>query len=123
MGSGTSTPSQKKTVGSKRVFWVKYLSNGYVDSLKAWLVAKGYTQLPGFDFTDTFSLVVKVFTILVVLSLAIFNSWPLHQLDIKNAFFNGILHEKVHKEKPPGYIDFKHPSHVYRPRKTLYGFK
>lgn len=29
--------------------------------------------------------------------------------------------KKVYKEKPPGYIDFKHPSHVYRPRKTLYG--
>lgn len=121
MGSGTSTPSQKKLWVQNGYF--KYLSNGYVDSLKAWLVAKGYTQLPGFDFTDTFSLVVKVFTILVVLSLAIFNSWPLHQLDIKNAFLNGFLHEKVYKEKPPDYIDFKHPSHVWRPRKTLYGFK
>ncbi|XP_068663093.1 uncharacterized mitochondrial protein AtMg00810-like [Aristolochia californica] len=65
----------------------------------------GYTEIPGLDYTDTFSLVVKATTVWVVLSLAVTNKWPLHQLDVKNAFLNGILTENVYMEQPPGRAD------------------
>ncbi|RVW74211.1 Retrovirus-related Pol polyprotein from transposon RE1 [Vitis vinifera] len=61
--------------------------------------------VPGLDYTDTFSLVIKATTVRVVLSLTVINRWPFRQLDVKNAFLNGTLTENVYMEQPPGYID------------------
>ena len=102
-------PANTNIVGSKWVFRIKYLPDGSVEHFKACLVAKGYTQVPGLDYTGTFNPVVKATTVHVVLSIAVTNKWPIRQLDIKNAFLNGTLIERVHMEKPPRYIDPQFP--------------
>ncbi|XP_022847687.1 uncharacterized protein LOC111370233 [Olea europaea var. sylvestris] len=51
------------------------------------------------------ALLPKATTVRVVLSLAVTQKWPLHQLDVKNAFLNGTLTDQVYMEQPPGYID------------------
>ncbi|KAF5477622.1 hypothetical protein F2P56_004242 [Juglans regia] len=94
-----------------------------IDHLKACLVAKSYTQFPDLDYTDTFSLVVKASIVRVVLSLSVTNKWSLHQLDVKNAFLNDILHEKVYMEQPPSYVDPRFSHHVCKLNKALYGLK
>jgi len=91
-------------MGSKWVFQTKYLPDGSINCLKARLVAEGYTQVPGLDYTDTFSSVIKATTVRVVLSFAVTNKSPLRQLDVKNAFLNGHLTEQVYMEQPFGYI-------------------
>nr|GEW49766.1 ribonuclease H-like domain-containing protein [Tanacetum cinerariifolium] len=58
---------------------------------KACLVANGGSQQLGVDFDETFSSVVKPATIRTVLSLVVSHKWPIHQLDVKNAFLNGDL--------------------------------
>ena len=58
----------------------------------------------------------------VLVSLAATYHWPLHQLDIKNAFLNGILDEKVYMEQPPGFVaQGECAKKVYRLKKSLYG--
>ena len=64
-------------------FQTKFLFDGSIERFEAHLVAKGYTQLPDLDYTDTFSPVVKAFIVRVVLSLAMSHKWPLRQFDIK----------------------------------------
>lgn len=58
--------------------------DGTLNKYKAKLLAKGYHQQFGFDFNETFSTVVKLATIKVVLTFGLTNKWELQQVDIKN---------------------------------------
>ncbi|GKB52765.1 ribonuclease H-like domain-containing protein [Tanacetum coccineum] len=58
------------------------------------------------------SLVVKLATIRIVLSLALTRNWPVHQLDVKNAFYNGDLSETVYIYQPPGFVDSRYALRV-----------
>ena len=69
----------------------------------------GFSQQQGLDYDETFSHVVKPATIRTVLSLAVSNDWPIHQLDVKNAFLHGTLNEVVYCQQPPGFVDPAHP--------------
>jgi hypothetical protein len=89
----------------------------------AWWVVRGFSQLPGIDFDETFSPIMKWATIHVVLSIAVSRSWPIHQLDVKNAFLNGNLDEEVYCQQPPGFVDPRCPDYVCHLHKSLYGLK
>ena len=69
---------------------MKVNPDGSVARLKAWLVAKGYAQTYSVDYSETFSPVAKLSSIRLFISLAATYEWPLHQLDVKNAF-RGLL--------------------------------
>ncbi|XP_060177997.1 uncharacterized mitochondrial protein AtMg00820-like [Lycium barbarum] len=79
-------PAGKVPIGCKWVFKVKYRANGEVERYKSRLVVKGYNLKEGIDFKETFSPVVKMMTVRVVLALAAANQWCLHQMDMSNAF-------------------------------------
>ncbi|GJY54843.1 ribonuclease H-like domain-containing protein [Tanacetum coccineum] len=67
--------------------------------------------------------VVKPATIRTVLSLAVSRQWPIHQLDVKNAFLHGHLTETAYMHQPPGFIDSAHFDYVCLLKKSLYGLK
>lgn len=81
----------------------KYDTDGSVDRFKSRLISEGFTQSYGIGYLDTFASVAKLKTIrFFFLSLAINLDWPLHQLDVKNAFLNGDLEEEVYMVIPSG---------------------
>ncbi|GKE16552.1 ribonuclease H-like domain-containing protein, partial [Tanacetum coccineum] len=72
---------------------------------KARLVANGSSQQLGVDFDETFSPVIKPATIRMIISLVLSCQWPIHQLDVKNAFLNGDLSKTVYMHQSPGFVD------------------
>lgn len=95
-----------------RSMWLvkhKFNADGSLGRYKPQLVANGRSQQQGIDCDETFSPVVKPASIRTVLSLAISRQWPIHQLDVKNAFLHGHLTKTVYMHQPPGFTDLAHP--------------
>ena len=83
-----SPPKDRKVINSKWVFKYNLGENGLVERYKAHLVAQGYSQRPGIDYEETFSLVVFE-SVCSVITLPAHGNTKLHQMDVKTAFLNG----------------------------------
>ncbi|GJV42892.1 ribonuclease H-like domain-containing protein [Tanacetum coccineum] len=116
-------PANVNVVRSMWLFKHKFNADGSLSRYKARLVANGRSQQQGIDCDETFSPVVKPATIRTVLSLAVSREWPIHQLDVKNAFLHGHLTETVYMHQPPGFVDSVHPDYVCHLQRSLYGLK
>jgi hypothetical protein len=112
----------RKLVRCKWVYRTKYASDGSVERHKAWLVSKGFSQVEGIDYNETFSPIAKMNSIYLVLALVASHKWEVHQMDVKSAFLHGDLQEEIYMEQPPGYVH-NDSSLVCHLKKSLYGLK
>jgi hypothetical protein len=91
---------KQNVVGTKWVFRNKQDEHGVVTKNKAWLVAKGYAQVAGLDFEETFAPMARLESIRLLLAYAAHHSFRVFQMDIKNTFLNEPIKEEVYVEQP-----------------------
>ena len=96
-------PVGKKVLHNKWVYRIKNEHDGS-KRYKARLVVKRFQQKEGIDFTEIFSLVVKMSIIRLVLGMVAVENLHLEQLDVKIAFLHGNLEEDLYMIQPKGFI-------------------
>lgn len=101
---------------------INYKDNGKVERYEARLVAKGYSKKEGINYEEIFSSVAKMFTVRIVISLDVNNSWKLYQLDVNNAFLYRNIDEDVYMSFPQWYHT-PSDTRVCKLLKSLYGLK
>ena len=96
-------PKGRKLMSTKYVFATKTDKNDRVERFKVRMVAKGFTQVPGIDYFETYSEVVKVQVIRFMFALAAQEDLHIRQLDIKTAYLYSALEEPLYMTVPKGY--------------------
>ena len=112
-------PPGRKLVRTKWEYRTKKES-GKIVKWKARLVAMGFTQLAGIDFTETYSPVARFTSIRMIVAVAVLLGLEVHQMDVETAFLNADLVEEIYVAMPPGY---EAPGRVWRSLKALNGLK
>jgi hypothetical protein len=116
-------PVEVKKIGVKWIYKTKYNEHGEFEKHKACLVAKGYTQKHGINYTEVYAPVARMETVRMVVALAAQRNWKIFQLDVKSTFLHGELHVDVYAEQPKGYEIKGSEDIVYKLHKALYGLK
>ena len=101
----TPLPDGKRAIGSKWVFRIKRDAAGKPIKYKARLVARGFSQRPGYDFTEEalYAPVVRLETLRVILALCAALDWEMEQVDVVGAYLYGELDEDLFMEQPEGF--------------------
>jgi hypothetical protein len=97
-------PNDKNVIGTKWVYRNKLNEDGQIVRNKARLVCKGYAQVEGVYFEETFSPVARIEAIRMFLTFACYRKFKVYQMDVKSTFLNGDLEEEFYVEQPKGFL-------------------
>ena len=97
------SPPHRSLVGNKWIFKTKYDGDGHMERHNCRLVAQGFSQKEGLDYT--FAPMARLGTIRALKALGIHHGMKMHQMDVKTAFLNGKLKEDIFMHQPEGFIE------------------
>jgi hypothetical protein len=89
-------PEEKSVVTSKWIYKIKHATDRSIEKHKVRFVARGFSQVEGIDYEETFSFVAWYTSIRMIIALASSMGWRLHQMDVKTTFLNGEIEEEVY---------------------------
>ena len=115
-------PKECKVVQTRWLYKIKQTSDGRIEHFKARLVTKGYTQSYDLDYYETYSLVFKLASLQVILSIRAIIDLEIYQMDIVMAFLHGNVDTEVYIEQSEGYRKGLSNT-VCKLNKGLYGLK
>ena len=111
----SDVPKDRRLLSAKWVF--KKKKDG---RYRARLVARGYNQIPGVDFTDSFSPVISDIAFRIILIQYLQNGWDSEMIDVETAFLYGELEEEIYMEIPDG-MDEDKSTKCLKLKKSIYG--
>jgi len=82
-------------------------------------MAKGYSQVVGFYYKETFTPITRYSSIWVLLRIGVMKDFKIHQMDVKSTFLHGKLKENVYMLQPDGYEQTNQKKFVYKSEKTI----
>jgi hypothetical protein len=109
-------PKGRKIIKNRWVYKIK--SDG---RLKSRLVARGFTQVYGIDFDETWAPVGRKASLKLLIAHVLRNNWKWRQMDVDTAFLNSDLHEEIYMSQPQGFEDGT--NRVCKLLKSVYGLK
>lgn len=115
-------PTGRRPIDTRWVFAKKHNELGEIVRFKARLVARGFQQMEGIDYTETFSPTVRMKTLKIVLVIAAERDYEMIQIDFETAFLNAKMTEEIFVKPPQGY-ECKRPGTVLKLVKAIYGTK
>ena len=86
-------------------------------------MAKGYTQVQGIDYEETFSLVARYKSIRYLLTHAALQDWEIEAMDVKLAYLHRVLEEEIYMEQLEGFVAQGEQAKVCRLMHSLYRLK
>ena len=116
-------PEGKFVVNSKRIYKIKHAVDRSIEKHKERFVARGFSQVEGINYEETFAPVAQYTSIQTIIALASTMGWRLHEMDVKTTFLNREIEEEVYIEQPNGFVIHGRESRVCKLKKALYGLK
>ena len=116
-------PPGVTAIGCKWVFKKKTNVDGNVQIHKARLVVKGYGQVQGIDYDETYSPVAMLKSVRIVLAIATYFDYEIWQMDVKTAFLHGNLTEDMYMIQPEGFVDPTSTSKVCKLQRSFHGLE
>ena len=96
-------PPNINIIGSRIILCYKLDKDGKIGSRKSQLIAQGFTQQEGINFTDTFSPTANLTAVRIIAAIAVWNDWELEQTDIDAAYLNASLKEDIYMCQLKGF--------------------
>jgi hypothetical protein len=116
-------PVDRHPIGCKWVYKTKYDEAGNFKQYKARIVAKGFAQKSGIDYTETFAPVARFTSIRALLAIGAHYDLEIHHMDVKTAFLNGEIDHEIYMAQPEGHVRPGEENLVCKLNKSLYGLK
>ena len=112
-------PDDRQAMENKWIFKRKTDADSSVTIYKARIFAKGFQQVQGVDYNESFSLIAMLKSVRIMLAIATF--YEIWQMDVKTAFLNGFLKEELYMMQLEGFVDPKGANKVCKLQRSIYG--
>ncbi|BEJ13710.1 hypothetical protein CspHIS471_0308840 [Cutaneotrichosporon sp. HIS471] len=119
----TTLPDRRRAITAKWVFKRKRDADGNITKFKARLVARGFTQIHGVDYDETYAPVARMSSLRLLFTIAAIYDLELGQIDVEGAYLNGVIEEEIYLNTPPGVRLSDPNADVFRITGSLYGLK
>ena len=116
-------PLDRKVIDTRWTFHIKHNIDGSIEKRKGRFIAKGFTQIPGVDYMETYSLIVSHTSIRILIILVAQYDLHIHQMDVKSAYLNRKIDIDIYIEQPLFFEKKNKERYVYKLKKELYRLK
>ena len=118
-------PDEANIVSSRWTYRIKTDANGAIEKYKARLVARGFSQVHGIDYLDTFAPVISMTSLRTFLAISAWLKVRPHHLDVVTAYLNSSLTDTIFMKQPDGFVKLAPSGKPYacRLKKAVYGLK